>query len=323
MKLEEVKDVYDEIKVPGELDKMVRKSVKEHPFQGGGIKKNAKYKAVTFLKYTASAAAVILLCFITALNSNEAFAKAAGDIPVLGRIARVLTVRSYTKVEENKNISVNIPAVDIPSMDTTEQVPPQTDQADNQTDAGKAADQNDKFITDVNAEIEKVVDDYLADAKERCEADKQAFLATGGTEDEWAQRDLGINVDYEVKYQKDNTLSLILTADESWYGAYELTYYYNLDLGKNRKLTLSDVLGDKYIEVADTSIISQMKERVKQNDSYIYWGVTDNNELGITGFTTVNDNTKFYINEDGKAVVCFDKYEVAPGFMGKQEFVIE
>lgn len=317
MKLEEAKDVYDAIKVPEELDQMVRKSVMEHPFQDEIIKKDAKYKAVTWIKYTASAAAVILLCFIAALNSNEVFAKAAGDIPVLGHIARVLTVRSYTKVEENENITVEIPAID-----TTGESLSQTAQADNQPNEGNTADQNNKFVVDVNTEIERVVDDYLADAQERKEADKQAFLATGGTEEEWAQRDLNINVDYEVKYQKDNTLSLVLTADESWYGAYDLTYYYNLDLENNRELTLSDVLGNNYSEVADSSIVSQMKERAGQNNNYVYWGITDNNESGITGFTTVNEKTKFYINDKGNVVICFDKYEVAPGFMGKQEFVI-
>ena len=33
--------------------------------------------------------------------------------------------------------------------------------------------------------------------------------------------------------------------------------------------------------------------------------------------------TNFYINADGNPVVCFEKYEVSPGFMGVQEFVIE
>jgi hypothetical protein len=30
----------------------------------------------------------------------------------------------------------------------------------------------------------------------------------------------------------------------------------------------------------------------------------------------------FYINEDGKLVISFNEYDVAPGFMGVVEFVI-
>ena len=38
-------------------------------------------------------------------------------------------------------------------------------------------------------------------------------------------------------------------------------YYYNLDLARNRQLTLQDLLGDNYVEIANESIIRQMKER--------------------------------------------------------------
>ena len=43
----------------------------------------------------------------------------------------------------------------------------------------------------------------------------------------------------------------------------------------------------------------------------------------VEGFQSVDENTKFYINKDGNPVVCFEKYEVAPGYMGFQEFEID
>ncbi len=33
-------------------------------------------------------------------------------------------------------------------------------------------------------------------------------------------------------------------------------------------------------------------------------------------------NQNFYINKEGKFVISFDEYEVAPGYMGVQEFII-
>ena len=41
------------------------------------------------------------------------------------------------------------------------------------------------------------------------------------------------------------------------------------------------------------------------------------------GFVTVTADTPFYINEKGNPVVVFEKYEIAPGFMGRPEFEIE
>ena len=53
-----------------------------------------------------------------------------------------------------------------------------------------------------------------------------------------------------------------------------------------------------------------------ENEDYTYF------DEAMGGFTTVTEDTHFYINQAGNPVVVFDKYEVAPGFMGQQEFEI-
>ena len=40
------------------------------------------------------------------------------------------------------------------------------------------------------------------------------------------------------------------------------------------------------------------------------------------GFEKISADQKFYINSDGKIVVCFDKYEIAAGAQGSPEFVL-
>lgn len=37
----------------------------------------------------------------------------------------------------------------------------------------------------------------------------------------------------------------------------------------------------------------------------------------------IHENTNFYINEDGLAVVVFEKYEIAAGVAGTLEFAID
>lgn len=313
-KIKESKVIYDKIIIPDELDMIVRKTIEENNGNSMVAAKNPGSKKFSAFKlYTAVAAAVILI-FITALNTNRAFAEGVTGIPIIGQFAKVLTVRSYTKVEDNTNISVNMPAIDLKEN--------QENTATEGTTSDTSKD-DEKFVADINSEITKIVDQYTTDAEARREADKEAFLATGGTKEEWDKKKLDINVNYEVKYQQDEILSLVLNTDESWYGAYNLKYYYNLNLKENRELTLKDLLGEDYQKIANDSIVKQMKDRVAQNKDYVYWGVAGDNSAGITGFTSVDENTKFYINQDGKPVVCFAKYDVAPGFMGAQEFVIE
>ena len=75
------------------------------------------------------------------------------------------------------------------------------------------------------------------------------------------------------------------------------------------------MLGDDYKKICDKSIKTQIEERKKDpNNSFFD---------GDMGFNGIKDNQKFYINKDGKVVIVFDKYEIAPGYMGQQEFVID
>ena len=40
-------------------------------------------------------------------------------------------------------------------------------------------------------------------------------------------------------------------------------------------------------------------------------------------FEGITENQKFYVNENGNVVIVFDKYEIAPGYMGMPEFEIQ
>lgn len=315
-KIEDATDVYNRIEIPKELNAIVQKAIEEHPKKEtvSGIRKFPVIKAAG---YAAAAAAV---CFTVALNTSEAFAKGAGTIPFIGGIAKVLTVRSYEVTEDDKNISVNMPAVEVSeTQEKAEEGSSEEPAGENRLQLLEAQ----QFTGDINAEIEKIVDDYVADAKIRFDEYKEAFFATGGTEEEWSGRDMDIDVDYEVKYQQGSVLSFVLTTTEAWCAVYGEQYYYNLDLASNKRLTLQDVLGDHYVEIANQAIIAQIHQRMAENEDYVYWGFEDDEMKDfVEGFKTVDENTGFYINAAGNPVVCFPKYEISPGFMGVQEFEI-
>ena len=75
--------------------------------------------------------------------------------------------------------------------------------------------------------------------------------------------------------------------------------------------TLEDLLGEDYIALANAAIQEQIAQ-----DPQRYFAP----EKG--GFTTITPDTPFYLDEEGRPVVVFQPYEIAPGSEGKQEFVI-
>ncbi len=294
MRIEDGKNIYGDIEIPKELSAMVDGLIKKDR------RKKAERKVIFMIKRCAAAAAAALVVFTAGLNTSQAFAEGAAELPVIGAIARVLTVRSYHQDEGDYKIDMEVPAIE---------------------DSNSADASGGEFTSLVNAEIEKIVDDYTNEAKAEFEEYKEAFFATGGTEEEWAGRQMDIIVDYDVKYQKSPILSLELTTAKGWVAASEERHYYNLNVLEGKELKLEDLLGDDYINICNAEIDRQIKDQLANDESLSYFGYGDN-ELTDAGFRTIDENTDFYINSDGQVVIVFPEYSIAPGYMGWREFAV-
>lgn len=58
--------------------------------------------------------------------------------------------------------------------------------------------ENQEFAVDVNKEIQDIVKQYEEDAAVHIAEYKEAFLETGGTEEELSKKDIKVDVSYEV-----------------------------------------------------------------------------------------------------------------------------
>ena len=288
MRVEDGKKAYESMEIPEKLSGMVNGLIEAD-------KRKRTGKTLRFLYRRGAAAAACAVLFAVGLNTNAAFAQTASEIPVIGALARVLTIRSFQETEGDYQMNVEVPAVE--------------------------AEKGEAFADRVNAEIEAIVDRYTAQAKEEFEAYKEAFFATGGTEEEWNGRQMDIVVDYEVCYQQDPVLSLELVTAKGWVAASEERHYYNLDLEKEKELTLADVLGDDWISICNAEIDRQIREQIAADPGLSYFGYGDN-DLAELKFRTVDGETDFYLNAAGEAVVVFPEYAIAPGYMGYREFII-
>ena len=292
-RLEDAKKKYDKTEIPKELSKRVQAAVEE-----SGARKREREKVVRIRRRKvlagkcAGVAAGLAIVFTTALNTNTAFADMAARLPVVGGVARLLTFRSYEKDEGDWKISVKIPSVETIAADTN------------------GLDES------LNQEIHELCIRYGEEAQQRAMEYKKAFMETGGTEEEWAAHNIEINVWYEIKSQTEDYLSFAVMGTESWTSAYSEARYYSIDLKNGKLATLQTLLGDEYVRKADESIQTAMRER--QETEGIEFRAQDEG-----GFSGIDENTKFYVNEKGNPVIVFDKYEIAPGAYGAMEFEVE
>ena len=277
---EQAKKSYEETPIPAELDDRVRAGIRQGQ---AGRRKNSRIRR---FRRSAGTLAACLAVTVGVLNLSPTAAAAAAEVPVLGGLFQVLTVRSYETQENGANYDVTVPEVEA---------------------AGAAAQQ-------VNAEIQERVDAHLAECEQMWAEYKEAFFATGGTEEEWGGREMDVIVDYEIKSQTDTTVSFVVNLFQGSFSAYNEQYFYNLDLEKDRDITLADLLGENWVEICNQAIQAKIDSTAPGDD---YFFAPDEG-----GFTTVDETTSFYIRQDGVPVVLFPEYAIAAGAAGALEFPI-
>ena len=291
--LKDAKEIYDHIVVPEELDAKLRNTL-----ENTSIPKK-KRTVVNFSRWTAATAAALFLCFTVGLNTSESFAMGMSELPVIGSIAKVLTIRSYEIQNDNVTTTVEVPEIQIEV----------------------AEEETILAITDVNAKIQELVDIFTAEKYAQIEEGKNTFLESGGTEKEWQARDIEVTVNYEIKHQSETTLSLLIDGWISWFNFEEFRKFYNIDLVTGKEMTLIDLLGEDAYEYAEAEVVKQINQMIEEDPNLCFWGITDSEYMGDE-FIGVTESTPFYINADGNIVISYNKYDIAPGAMGIMEFEI-
>lgn len=304
-RLKDSKNVYDNIPIPDRLEETVASAIEQaaarrkeengvpdQPAMDRRDRKKWRRRGRVISGCGLAAAAALTVVVAVGVNTSPTFAEEIRGIPVIGAIVRLFTAESWQSDTDDAGISVEVPGIEMIRGETK------------------------NLAEEINEEIKAKCDAYAAAAVERAKEYKKAFLDTGGTEAEWKEHDIQIRVWYELKSQNDSHLSFTVSGSENWVSAYSETYYYNIDLTNGRYLSLEDLLGPDYMEKANESIRAQIKAREADSEVKFFTKAEG-------GFETVTADTPFYINEKGNPVVVFEKYEIAPGALGRPEFEIE
>lgn len=280
--MEQARKRYEEVPIPAELNARVHLTV-----QRSRKREKSRRRRRNVLASLASCAAAFALM----VNVSPSFAQALEPLPILGPLVRVVTGWEYHRAEEQMVIDIRTP-----ELQNTE---------------------NSALERRVNAEIQKRVDAIVEEAEKRGREEYQAWLDTRTEEDEFFVP-VTIDVDYEVKCNTEQILSFVLYVTETRASSYTESYTYNINLSNGRDITLKDLLGSRWKEIANQTVKIGIYQRSQVEGNVFF----TEEEFG-TSFTSIADDQPFYINEAGNPVVVFAKYEIAPGYMGQQEFEID
>lgn len=278
---EELKKEYKNIPIPENLNDVINKGINNYRKEEKKIKNKKVFKSII------AASLLIISSFTIGVNTSESFATTAGKIPGVSILVKLVSFDSFKIVDKVITADVNIPAVEGFESGTLEE--------------------------QINQEIQEKMNMHLEEGKLKAKKNKEVFLEKGGKEENF--RPMIIEIDYAIKSYSDHQISFAVYYFESMASSYSKTYYYTIDLAKDKVLTLKDLLGKNYEDIINQQISKKIKEISEESPSGYF-----QDEMGFAG---ISEDQNFYINEANQIVVVFDKYEIAPGSSGEPEFIIE
>jgi hypothetical protein len=243
-----------------------------------------KMKRKNIINKSVIAAAVAGVVFVGSINLSSEISYALSEVPVLGSIVRVLTFKTFELKDNNFDAELKTPAIE-------------------GLDSNLEAMLNQKYLD----ENQKLYDDFMKEIDELKKADME-------------EAHMGIASGYEVKTDTDKLLVIGRYVVNTAGSSSTTIKYDTIDKQNKILITLPSLFKDEaYIDIISENIKAQMKEQMKDENN-VYW--LEDEMMGDENFSKIDKNQSFYITKDNQLVIAFDKYEVAPGYMGNPEFII-
>lgn len=228
-------------------------------------------------------------------NFSAEAAEAMSDIPVIGVFCEAVTFRDYHYSSDRFRADVSVPEIIEDTGDTA---------VDRRILAENAAE--------INRKINAVADNLVEEFKQTAENGEDGYA--------------NLYVNYEILHTADTYFTLKLITYQGAGSGYEQDYYYTIDISTGKEIELADIFpdGSDYVGPISENIKQQMREASKDEKSGImYWvDIEKSDPIYEWSFRSIKEDQQFYVNADGNLVIAFDEGEVAPMYMGTQEFVI-
>ena len=128
------------------------------------------------------------------------------------------------------------------------------------------------------------------------------------------------SINHEIVYNTDQLFTLKLELNKARADSYTKNVYYTINKSTGKSIPLSAYFKNSdYKDVISKEILKQMKAEMKKDTNKVYWCQKNDNPR----FKGISKNQSYYINKQGELVICFDQFEVAPGYMGNPTFTIK
>lgn len=241
-----------------------------------------------------AAVAAAMLILVILPNTGENIAWAMGNLPVVGRLFRAVTFMNYQYKDERFNANVDVPRVIVNDELMGE--------------AMGASGELDETVRQINVDIQKITEQLVAEF--------EASAALGESYD-------SLEIRHETVTDNERYYALKLFIYRGAGSGTQAYKIYTIDKLSGLQVRLGDLFleGSDYREVISDNIREQMRAAMAADDEKSYW--VDREDIPGLNWKGLEEEQDFYFDQEGNLVISFDEYEVAPGYMGAQEFTVD
>ena len=238
--------------------------------------------------------AAAMLTLVILPNMGAGVSYAMGNLPVIGKLFRAVTFRDYQYEDGRFSANVQIPQIVLNDLNA---------EAEN----SEVRSELDETIRQVNFDIEKVTEELVA------EFEASAVLGESYGE---------LEIYHEIVTDSVRYFSLKLFIYRGAGSGMQSYKIYTIDKLSGKQIQLKDLFveGSDFNTILSEDIQEQMRDIMAKDKGKVYWIDQENPEMNWKGLI---EEQNFYFNAEGNLVIVFDEYEIAPGYMGAQEFVVE
>lgn len=287
---------YRNIPVPAQMRKRI----------GQAALRGKRLRRIKLAGTVAAAAAVLL--FLP--NTGAGMAYAMGSIPVVGRLFQAVTFRDYQYESERFSASVEVPRIQVedPARPQEETTGAAQESGEETKGADDPSGKLEETIEQVNIDIEQVTNQMI-----------EEFQACADSGESYG----GLEIRHETVTDNERYFTLKLSVFRSSGSGMESYKFYTIDKHSGRRIQIGDLFqeGSGYAQLLGDEIRRQMKEIMERDESKVYW--VDSVDMPELNWQGIKEDQNFYFDAGGNLVIVFDEYEVAPGYMGAQEFTVD
>ena len=272
-------------------------------------KDQEKSQKVMLYRRCLATAAGFVLALIILPNTSKTVAYAMSQIPVLGKLVDVVIFRDY-EYEDDRNLAdVEVPELVIaPQEEEPEAVtrPIAGEAMIEEESLQQKEEELQKSMEEINAEIQAITEPIIEEFKANLERE-EGYQS--------------LEVKSEVLHTTQDYFTLKLICFTAQGSGVEWHYYYTIDLNTGKRLFLKDLFveGADYVTPISENVISQMREKMAEDDMNMYWVDDEMEELN---FKAIKEDQSFYLDTEGNVIISFNEGDVAPMYMGVVEFTI-